>query len=71
MKMKSSYKSQAYLRLLRSLVCDMKMKGSYKGSSGSSDDNIFVCDMEVKVSYKSLRCWIWYIKLVFDVKVDK
>lgn len=49
----------------------MKMKGSYKGSSGSSDDNIFVCDMEVKVSYKSLRCWIWYIKLVFYVEVDK
>ena len=71
MKMKGSYKHHDSHLKRNELVCDMKMKGSYKGSSGSSDDNIFVCDMEVKVSYKSLRCWIWYIKLVFDVKVDK
>ena len=71
MKMKGSYKSLRCWNSLRELVCDMKMKGSYKGSSGSSDDNIFVCDMEAKVSYKSLRCWIWYIKLVYDVEVDK
>ena len=71
MKMKGSYKTSVTFIISLALVCDMKMKGSYKGSSGSSDDNIFVCDMEVKVSYKSLRCWIWYIKLVFDVEVDK
>ena len=71
MKMKGSYKGLRLFYFDGLLVCDMKMKGSYKGSSGSSDDNIFVCDMEVKVSYKSLRCWIWYIKLVFDVEVDK